>query len=110
MDVAAGIFYNRFTVGDLIKFRGLSIGAQASKGFGPANLYGGLAWESSTMNLKYQTNDPIAQDAKIDIDLKGDNNFRLTLGGGLSLGFFKLFADVNLGPVTNFSGGLGFGL
>jgi hypothetical protein len=109
VDLAAGVFVNRFTAGDLIDFKGWAVGAQASKGFGLFNLYGGADWESTTMNLKYESKDPFAEPL-VDIDLKGANGLRLTLGGGMSLGVFKLFADVNLGSITNFSGGIGLGI
>ncbi len=107
LDIAAGFFYSSFTVGDIIDFSGLSIGAQASKSFSVLNLYGGLAWEKSTMNLSYK---PSATNASaVDIDLDGDNAFRFTVGAGLKLAVFNIFADANFGSITNFSGGIGFG-
>jgi hypothetical protein len=108
VDIAAGFFYNNFKAGDLIKFDGLSFGAQASKSFSVLTLYTGLAWEKSTMNLSYASTDPTAP-ALVDITLDGANKFRFTGGLCLSLGFLKLFADANLGSVTCFSGGIGFG-
>jgi hypothetical protein len=110
VEVTAGVFYNRFTIGDLVTYGGLSVGAQASRRFGLAEVYGGLAWDSSTMNVKYETEDPFAHGTEVDIDMKGDSTFRLTVGSALHLKAFKLFADANLGPVINFSGGIGVGL
>ena len=107
LDIAVGGFYSSFTVGDIIDFKGISVGAQASLSAAIATLYGGLAWEKSTMNLKYGAATPGAP--AVDFDLDGSNNFRFTAGGGLSLGVFKIFADANFGSVTNFSGGIGFG-
>jgi len=108
LDIAAGVFYTSFEVGDLIDFKGISIGAQASKTFVIATLYGGLAWENSTMNITYVSKFPGG--GRVDIDLDGDNSFRFTVGAGLSLGFVKLFADANFGAVTNFSAGIGVGI
>jgi hypothetical protein len=108
LDLAAGFSYNSFTFGNIIDFKGLSFGAQASKSFSVFTLYGGLAWEKSSMNLKYASTDP-AFPASVDITLDGANSFRFTLGAGLKLAFFSLFADANFGSVTNFSGGIGFG-
>jgi hypothetical protein len=44
------------------------------------------------------------------VSIDGANSFRFTLGAGLSLGVFHLFADANFGSVTQFSGGIGFGI
>jgi hypothetical protein len=107
LDISAGFFYSSFSVGDLIDFTGLSIGAQASKSFAVAHVYGGLAWEKSTMNISYTSSAPGA--GNVDLDLDGDNSFRFTLGAGLSLGVLKVFADANFGSITNFSGGIGLG-
>ncbi|MFN0156560.1 MAG: DUF6588 family protein [Bacteroidota bacterium] len=108
LDISAGIMYSSFTVGDILDFKGLSIGAQASKSFSVLTLYGGLAWEQSTLGLSY-TSTSVSSTPLVDIELDGENNFRFTMGAGLTLGFFNLFADANFGSVTNFSGGIGFG-
>ena len=107
LDVAAHVFYSKFTFGDLINFSGLSIGAEASKSFSVLRVYGGLAWEKSTMDLKYTPSD--ATIPPVSISLDGANKFRATLGLGLHLGFFSIFGDANFGTITNFSAGIGFG-
>ncbi len=107
LDVAAHIFYSKFTFGDLVNFSGLSIGAEASKSWSILRVYGGLAWEKSSMELKYTpTNAAIPA---VDITLNGANNFRATVGLGLHIVFFSIFADANFGSITNFSAGIGFG-
>lgn len=108
LDIAASVFYSNFHVGDLIKANGMSLGVQASKSIKILILYGGLAWEKSSMNLAYKSTDPNAV-APIDVNLDGANKFRATVGVGVSLGIFKVFADANFGSVTNYSGGIGFG-
>ena len=107
VDIAAGFAYSKFSVGDLLSFNGLSIGAQASKEFSILTLYGGLAWEKTTLNLKYTPAN--TQIPAVNIDLDGANKFRGTIGAALNLFVLTLFADVNLGSVTNFSGGIAFG-
>ncbi len=107
LDIAVGLFYSSFTVGDIIDFKALSIGAQASKSFSVLDLYGGLAWEQSTMDLVYTSTVPGV--GSVDIELDGDNSFRFTVGAGLSLAVFHIFADANFGSITNFSGGIGLG-
>ncbi len=108
LDLAAGVYFNSFTVGDLMNFKGFAVNAQASKSIKILILYGGIAYESSKMNLKYTSTDPTVP-AGVDITLNGANNFRFTLGVGLSLGILKIFADANFGSVTNYSAGIGFG-
>ena len=107
VDIAAGVFYNKFRVGDLIDFTGVSVGAEASKSFSVLHIYGGFAYEKSTMNLSYTST--TAGIPPVNIDLEGANKFRATIGLGLGLGFFNIFADANFGSVTCFSGGIGFG-
>jgi opacity protein-like surface antigen len=84
------------------------LGAQASKEFGVLTVYGGLGYQSSTLTLKYDSTVPSAP-GTVEIELDGKNNVAFTVGAGLSFGVFKVFADINVGSVTNLSGGIGFG-
>lgn len=108
VDIAAGVYFNSFKIGDLMDFKGFAVNAQASKSIKILILYGGFAYESSKMNLKYTSTDPTVPGG-VDITLDGANKFRFTLGVGLSLGILKVFADANFGSVTNYSAGIGFG-
>jgi len=106
LDIAAGFSYNRMTIGDLITINAVTIGAQASKNWSILGVYGGLAWEKNSLTLNYT---PTASGVATSIDIDGANTFCATGGVTLSLGFLRLFADANLGSVTTFSGGIGFG-
>jgi hypothetical protein len=114
LDVAVSFNYGVTTVdltdggGRLFDYSGYAIGLQASKRFAILTVYGGLSTESSSMTVKYESTVPQAP-GTIELDLEGANSFRATAGVSLGLGFFKLFADVNFGAVTHFSGGIGFG-
>jgi hypothetical protein len=108
VDLAAGFFYHSFKAGDLINYKGLSFGAQASKTWSILTLYTGLSYEKSSLNLTYNSTD-VTVPVNVDVELDGANKFRFTGGICLTLGFLKLFADANLGAVTAFSGGIGFG-
>jgi len=110
LDVAAGVFYTKASVGDIIDYSGLAIGAQASKEFGIATVYGGFQWEQATMDIKYTYTGSAPGSSQVNISLDAESAVRATVGGSLSLGVFKLFADVNVGAVTVFSGGFGFGM
>jgi len=109
LDLAAGIFYTTFKTGDLIDFKGFSFGVQASKEFAILTVYGGLAYESCTLKLHYTSENQFFNGQSVDVTLDGQNTFRATAGVNLSLAFFHIFVDANVGNVTNFSGGIGFG-
>jgi hypothetical protein len=109
LDVAVGGFYTTFNTGDLVDFKGYSFGIQGSKSFSVLTVYGGFAYESCTMKLQYTSTDPNVPGRLVDVSLDGQNTFRATAGAALSLAIFNIFADVNLGSVTNFSGGIGVG-
>ena len=107
LDVAAHVFYSQFRFGDLVDFNGTSIGVEASKSLSILRVYGGLAWEKSNMEVKYTPT--LLASPLVDITMNGANNFRATVGLGLHIVFFSVFADANFGSVTNFSAGIGFG-
>jgi hypothetical protein len=108
LDVAAGIFYQKFTFGDYITATATSFGVQASKSFSIATLYGGLQYESSTTSLNYIFNGQ--PPAKVSLDLDAVNHARMTVGLSLNLIILNLNGDISVGNVTVVSAGLGFGM
>jgi hypothetical protein len=109
LDLAVGVYYGRFTAGDIIESKEFSVGVQASKSLSILTVYGGLAVEKSTMDLNYTSSNAAAA-GQVSVSIEGANKFRATAGAALSLGFFHLFADANFGTVMLFSGGIGFGM
>jgi len=67
-----------------------------------------MTYEKSTMNLTYTSTDPSAS-GTVNVDLDAANTFRFTAGLALKVAVARIFADVNFGSVTSFSGGLSFG-
>ena len=55
------------------------------------------------MELKYTPAN--AASPAVDITMNGANNFRATVGAGLHIIFFSIFADANFGSVTIFPPG-----
>jgi hypothetical protein len=108
VDIAVGVFYSTLKSGDIIEFKGLMYGAQVSKTFSVLTLHGGVNLESSTLTLSYKSTDPIAPG---DVEIKLDGKRKMSFTGGLqlNLGGFRLFGNANLGSVTNFTAGIGFG-
>ncbi len=107
VDLSAGVYFNSFTFGDLISFKGVAIDGQVSKSFSILTLYGGLQWENSSMQLTYLPTSVTEQ--SVDISMDGTNHFRFIAGLDLGLGPIHIFGDANLGSVTVFSAGIGFG-
>jgi len=110
VDLAAGVFYNKFTIGDILDAKAFNLGAQVSKSFSVLTLYGGLGYETSSVNVSYTYNGfGAAQNSQVSLDLDGENKIRATAGLGLTLAVLNLNADISVGKVTVASGSLGFG-
>jgi len=112
VDIAVQIMYNKFALEgpDLsIGTSNLAFNAHASRAFGLVTLYGGLQYESTTLDLDYtfiEDNTGIEEEIKASID--GENGVRLTLGAALRLAVIVLNADVNIGSQTAVVAGLNF--
>jgi hypothetical protein len=111
VDLAVSAFYQTFDIGEIMSAHALNFGAQASKSFSVLTLYGGLQYETSSMDLSYTYTGPGATpNTKVGISIDGQNNFRATAGLGLNLVILNLSADVNVGKVTVLSAAVGFGI
>ncbi len=114
LDIAAHIGYQNLSLGDLLKSSAFTFGAEASKSFAILTLYGGLAYETSTMSFSYtatyypSTGAPISQN--FGFDLTGTNNFRATIGLALNLGILKLNADYSAASQPVATVGVFFGI
>lgn len=115
VDIAAQVFYNKLSITDLAEHKNIAFNVHASKAIGVLILYGGLQFESTTMDLEYSIEgdpskaDPLLrEDKEVKLSIEGDNNFRLTLGTALELSFFVVNVDVNIGSQIALTGGLNF--
>ncbi len=115
VDIAVQFLYNSLTVTDLVDLKNIGFNAHASKSFGIFTLYGGLQYESTTFEVTYEikgdpnSGDPgLQQDKKTTVSIDGDNNFRFTLGGALTLAVVVLNLDFSLGSQSVISSGLSF--
>jgi hypothetical protein len=109
LDLSVSYFYGTFKTGDLIDFKGHQIGAQAGKRFSVLGVYGGVAWEQSTMKISYTYEPTTGAPTPVTLELEGENAFRVTAGVALHLGIFKIFADANFGSMIHYSGGIALG-
>lgn len=109
VDVAASVFYQTLTVGDLLDAKTRVIGLSASKTFNLFTLYGGLSHETSVMEASYEHGE--GEEAEtISFDMEGANSVRLTLGATLKLAIFRLHADYSLAAQNSACVGLYIGL
>lgn len=108
VDIAIGAYYSTFDVGELIAFQGGAVNLQISRSFSVLTVYGGTAWETSSTDIRYAPDDQKGESI-VNVTLDGGNTFRFTGGLELDLQAVKLFADINIGYVRHFSGGIGFG-
>lgn len=115
VDIAVQVLYNKFSLEgpDLsISTTNLAFNAHASRSFGLLTLYGGLQYESTSLDIDYtftgENTGGLLNDEKIKVSLDGDNGVRLTLGAALRLAVIVLNADVNFGSQTALVAGLNF--
>lgn len=113
VDISVQFLYNNLKITNVMDIDAIGINAHASKSFGLFTLYGGLQYESSTINLEYEytalSGTSSAQAGEIiKVTIDGDNDFRGTLGGSLKLAVIVLNVDYSLGTQSVLCGGLTF--
>jgi hypothetical protein len=120
LDIAVQILFNNFNFeyddGDpvnytKVKSSNFAFNVHASKSFSSLTVYGGLQYESTSMDVSYYFEDtnnyyPVTGNQKYDLTLNGDNHFRLTLGGAFKFAAFVIHTDVNLTKFTTYTTGL----
>lgn len=121
VDLAVQLLYNNFGVeydGDdptsYIKMdsKNYAINAHASKTFSEMFIvYGGLQYESSSMDLEYFFKDfnklyPTIKDTRQSTTVDGDNVFRVTAGGAIKLAIVVFNLDFNITSMFTISGGI----
>ena len=83
----------------VIETSAFSFGTEISKSLALVTFYGGIAYESATMKIKYDVdpNSDIYQAIKhVEFDLSGENTVRLTAGVSLKLLIFNINLDYSI--------------
>jgi hypothetical protein len=94
--------------------KNFAINAHASKTFEQMFIvYGGLQYESSTMDMDYYFRDPndlypSIADQVLSTSVDGDNHFRFTAGGAIKLSFFVFNVDMNVTSQFTLASGISF--
>jgi len=113
LDISAGIYFQSLEIGGLFEASTFAFGAQVSKTFAVLTLYGGLQYESISMDISYNYQGAIPGyipvDPKISLNVTGESQIRATAGFNLNLLALNIFADINVGSAVAASGGIGFG-
>ena len=121
IDFAIQVLYNNFDleyIGDTntkylkIGSKNFALNVHLSKTFnGMFIVYGGMQYESSTMDLEYVFADPndfnpSLKDMHQKISVDGDNAFRYTMGGAIRLAVVVINADINFTSMFTVAGGV----
>ncbi len=108
LDLAAGFFIQKFEIGDIVEANTKHFGVQASLSRSIFTLYGGVGYESATLDIAYDYESGAGTE-RIAFDLEAKNSVRFTAGVALNLLVLKLHADYNFGSQNVIAAGLGFG-
>lgn len=98
-DWSAHIMYQSMKVKPVLEATAFSFGTEISKTLAIATFYGGIAYESATMNFKFNWTPPLPLDQapkEVKFDLSGDNTVRFTAGVALKLLIFHISADYSI--------------
>ncbi|MDP2207413.1 MAG: hypothetical protein Q8K98_01395 [Bacteroidota bacterium] len=112
-DWSAHVMYQNMKIKPVVEATAFSLGTEISKTFMFATIYGGVAYESATMNFKFNWTPPppLTQTPKeVKFDLSGDNTMRLTAGFALKLLFFHISADYSYAKQPVATLGLGIAI
>ena len=106
VDVLVGYMGQKFEVGDIVDADAASLHLAVSKSLPALTVYGGLARESSTMDVSYLYEDT---GTRVEFSADGRQETRLTLGATLDI-LMKLNVEMGYGDLTTYSAGLMFGM
>ncbi len=104
IDLSAQAMYHKFTLGDLMDAGAFSMNLQASLSFPvlPIDIYGGLGFDNST--LEVSTEELNTDIGKVRID--GENTVRFNVGLSYTMMMLNLHADYNVGEYNAIGAGI----
>jgi len=109
MDLAAGVFYQKLTVGDdLMDATAYSFGVQASRrypaGFAIVEPYASLAVDMFSMDVSY-----MGESQTVSFEYDTDTSVDFTVGLNLHASFLHLNGEYSISGQNTFAFGLGLG-
>lgn len=112
-DWSAHVMYQNMKIKPVVEATAFSFGTEISKTFMFATIYGGVAYESATMDFKFNWTPPppLTQTPKeVKFELSGDNTMRLSGGIALKLLIFHISADYSYAKQPVATLGLGIAI
>jgi hypothetical protein len=108
VDLAAGLFFQSFEIGDVMKAKTTQFNVTASKAFGVVEPYIGLGFDAISTNVEYTDDDN--PEFSFDVDLDTESNAHLTLGAMAKVSGVGAFFEFNAAAAAGFALGLEFGI
>jgi hypothetical protein len=115
VDIAVQTFYTKLSISDIIDSRNFAVNAEASKTLGSLTFYGGLQYESSTLDLNYTitednfiANPGQQKGREVSAFIRGKNSLRATAGCAVKLSSIILNADFSFANQYVLTTGLSF--
>jgi len=114
VDVAAGIMYQKFSIGDddLVEAKAIALNVTGSKKFGmviSVEPYVGIGIDSFEMDAQYTFDDGSTTE-EISVAFDRQNDFHGTLGLNVNLPGVKLHGELNQAAASGYAVGLSFGI
>ncbi len=109
IDLAAGVFYHKFDVADIVKTRLFTVHAEASRSLLLLEIYGGAALDFNSTDINY-TFTALDPPQEVSINLKESGQFRALVGVALNLLVLHANIDYSFGYQNVISAGLSLGL
>lgn len=115
VDLSAGFFWQRFSLGEnekgghLMESNAFSLGVQASKKLGFFFVpYTGLSYDTHSMDVSYDS-EAEGEKETIDVDFDKTSTLHFTLGLMLNTPGLNIFGEYNIASQSSFSFGVGLG-
>ncbi|MEJ2053966.1 MAG: hypothetical protein P8X42_08610 [Calditrichaceae bacterium] len=106
LDLSAQAMYHKFTLGDLMNAGTFSMNLQASVSIPvlPIDVYGGIGYDNSTLEVSTDDLDNSGGIGNVRID--GENSVHFNLGISYTMLIFNLHADYNIGEYNSIGAGV----
>ena len=106
IDLSAQAIYHKFALGNIMDAGAFSMNLQASVGIPvlPIDIYGGLGFDNSTLEIETEKLDNPDHIGNVRID--GENSVRFNVGLSYTLMVFNLHADYNISEYNSIGAGL----
>ncbi|TSA24225.1 hypothetical protein D4R71_07330 [bacterium] len=107
--------YQQLKLGDEVTLNSTFVNIHASRGLVilPLTIYGGIGYEHTTLEAKYEYTPPWYESLDPEpqkFNITGDNNFRFTAGARLKILLLDVMVDYSVGKYQTVRAGVGFSI